>query len=432
MDLRGGYKFFSMLFLYNVVIKFYYLIILISSLFNKKAQLWIKGRRQIFNIIENSLKSDDLSRQMRGKKVWFHLSSLGEFEQGRPLIEAFHKKFPEYKILLTFFSPSGYEIRKNYEYADYIFYLPLDTRKNAKKFIKLTKPNLVFWIKYDFWYHYLRELKQNNIPTYLISAIFRPEHIFFKGYGRWYKKVLNNFTHIFVQNDASKEILFCNKITNVTVAGDTRFDRVHQIAQQTKSFPVVQQFKQNKKILIAGSTHQKDEEIVIKFINNTELDVKFILAPHEIKRKNIDRIIANICKICVCYSMINEEVLSEAQVLIIDNIGMLSSLYQYGDIAYIGGGFGKGLHNIQEPAIGGLPVLFGPNYHKFQEAIDLMTLKGAFSIKNYQEFYNIATELFNNSQKLKECSLICRNYIMSKIGATERILEHQNNRTSEH
>lgn len=405
--------------LYNISINLYTSLIYIASIFNKKAKLWVNGRKDIFMKLEKAIPKNT-------KTAWFHVSSLGEFEQGRPLIEAFKKQYPKHKILITFFSPSGYEIRKNYEQADYIFYLPTDTKRNAKRFINIVNPDVVFWIKYDFWYHYINTLKRKRVPTFLISAIFRNDQLFFKQYGKWYKTILETFEHIFVQNESSRKILEDAGIKNVTVSGDTRFDRVYQISQQAKSFPIVEKFKQDKQIFIAGSSWPKDEELIVRYINTSaNRNIKYIIAPHEIKKENIDRIANSINTNLIRYSEANQDNAANAQILIIDNIGMLSSLYQYADIAYIGGGFGKSIHNTQEPAIWGVPVIFGPkNHHKFREAVDLINMGAAFCIHNYDEFNNIVTELIDNHKKREKCSDISKQYMQSMIGATDIIIKN--------
>ncbi len=348
---------------------------------------------------------------------------MGEFEQALPLIEIIKTEFPEMKILLTFFSPSAYEIRKNYKNADYIFYLPLDFKKNAKKFIELTNPYLVFFIKYEFWFYYLKILKEKKIPVYLISGIFREDQIFFKNYGKWFANILRNFTHIFVQNKISLKLLEKIKIKNVTIAGDTRFDRVSDIVKINKNFDLIEKFKDNKKILIAGSTWKEDEEILIKYINNTKKNLKFIIAPHEIHKENINRILKKIKISKIAYSQANEKNIKNKNVLIIDNIGMLSSIYKYGEISYVGGAFGKGLHNILEPATFGMAIFFGIKYKKFQEAIDLINLKAAFSIKNFENFERKINEILENKNLLEESSRISKNYIIENLGGTKKILK---------
>lgn len=403
-----------MVFLYSLGLRFYYLLILLASLFNNKARLWIKGRKGIFDKIQKQVKSEN-------NLFWFHTSSLGEFEQGRPLIEALKNKNNSIKILLTFFSPSGYENRKNYKTADYIFYMPPDSKKNARQFINLIQPSKAFFIKYEFWYHYLNQLKKNNIPVYLISANFRQKQIFFKWYGGWFRKMLYKFAHIFVQNKKSEQLLKNIGLDNITISGDTRFDRVAEIAKQAKRIEIAEKFKQDNSIIIGGSTWDKDEEIIIEFINTSQRKTKYIIAPHEIHESNIQRIIKSINKPVISYSSASINNVNDFQVLIIDNIGMLSSLYRYADIAYIGGGFGVGIHNILEAATFGLPVVFGPNYKKFQEAVDLVESGGAFSVDSYENLQIRFENLLENIETNK-AGKISKEYVLNNQGATSKIL----------
>lgn len=402
--------------LYQIGLQKFRLLLIILSPFNKKAKLWLKGRRKLFEQIKSQLQPNE-------KRVWIHAASLGEFEQGRPIIEALNNKEPSQKIVLTFFSPSGYEIQKNYEYADYIFYLPLDTTKNAKKFVQLIDPEYVIFIKYEFWRNFLNVLKKRNIPTYLASAIFRKNQIFFKWYGQWYRNMLHSFYHFFVQNEESKKLLSKLGFENATVSGDTRFDRVAAIASKAKSFPLIEQFCDNKTTLIVGSSWKADEEILFEFMNDQANDFQIIIAPHEIHQSNIERIVSRLKKNTLRYSKANEENVKKSVILIIDNIGMLSSIYKYGHIAYIGGGFGSGIHNILEAATFGLPVLFGPNYHKFKEAVDLIKLQGAFVVKDKVTVTKQLLKLLTDKDYLQEKSLVCKQYVESQKGATTTILE---------
>lgn len=403
-----------MRFFYNISIFFYYLAIRIASLFNPKALLWLKGRKNVFDRIESAIRTSE-SKQL----IWFHCASLGEFEQGRPLMEKLKKQNPSVKIILTFFSPSGYEIRKNYSGVDHIFYLPMDTPSNAKKFIEIVKPEKVFFVKYEFWFNYLNELKRKNIPTYLVSGIFRDDHYFFKNTGVWFRKQLVAFSHFYVQDEKSLTLLNSVGYTNVTLAGDTRFDRVFELASNVKQIDLVKQFAADKKVLIVGSSWKEDEEIISSF----KLDhFKLILAPHEIDKAHLDSIIGRFSAVSVLlYSNATELNIKDAKVLVIDNIGMLSSLYQYGTIAFIGGGFGKGIHNILEAATFGLPVIFGPNYKKFTEAKELIKFGGAFSIKDVFQFEK-TVQLLSDEQVLKTASMISKMYVKSRVGATDRIL----------
>lgn len=404
---------------YLTGIKIYYLLIAIASMFNPKARFWIRGRKGIFNKLEQELSSNE-------KIAWFHCASLGEFEQGRPLIEAFKEKYNDYKILLTFYSPSGYEIRKNYEGADYIYYLPLDTPQNAKQFLNIVNPKVVFFIKYEFWYFFIKEIGKREIPLFLVSGIFRKQQRFFKRYAIRSKKMLSYFKLFFVQNEDSAQLLKSIGLENVEVTGDTRFDRVYTIAKSSKNLPLIENFKGNNKLLIAGSTWKPDEDLLIKYINESKSDLKVIIAPHEIHLENITRIIKSINANLksLKYSEANNENITDANVLIIDNIGLLSSLYKYGDIAYIGGGFGKGIHNILEAATFGMPLLFGPNYLKFKEAVDLKKQGGAISIRNYKEFEMSLSKILNNTEYLKICSKISSGYVEKNRGASKTIMEN--------
>ena len=403
--------------LYNFGLVLFRVLLTIVSPFNHKAKLWIKGRQNILNQISDSLSANE-------KRIWIHAASLGEFEQGRPVIEALKKNFKEYKIVLTFFSPSGYETRKKYEFADYIFYLPDDTPRNAEQFIKLVQPKLVVFIKYEYWYNYLMKLKKDNIPTYMISSIFREDQIFFKWYGKWYKQMLEPISHFFVQNLKSKELLNKLNYQNVSISGDTRFDRVFEVSEQNTKYPLVEKFKNGKNILIAGSSWRPDEEILINYINSNNHDWKYIIAPHEIHEQNIDRIERSVHKRVIRYSKLNKTNADKFDILIIDNVGMLSLLYKYGNLAYIGGGFSTGIHNILEAATFGMPVIFGPDYENFQEAHDLITLGGAFPVHNQTDFNNITNQLITNNQLIKEKGGICKTYIEKNKGASLKIINH--------
>ncbi len=382
----------------------------------------MNGRKDIFQKLETKLFE---RRTPNAQLLWFHCASLGEFEQGRPLIEKLKSQHPSIKILLTFFSPSGYEVRKNYSGANWVFYLPIDTIANAEKFISIIKPDRVFFVKYEFWFNYLNQLKKSNIPTYLISGIFRKEQHFFKSYGNWFKKQLWCFSHFFVQDENSMVLLKSIGYTNVTISGDTRFDRVYEIAQSVKKIDLVNSFVGNNKIIVAGSTWKEDEKIIADWFNKSKLrasNFKLIIAPHEISEPNIQSIIQQFNNSTIVkYSQANEQNIQEAEILIIDNIGMLSSLFQYGTIAFTGGGFGKGIHNILEAATFGLPIIFGPNYKKFVEANELIKLGGAFSITNTIEFEKIM-QLLNDQNQLTSASAIAKEYVKSSTGATKKIL----------
>ena len=402
--------------LYNLSIFFYSILIKLASPFNQKAsQIW-KGRQHVFTELSHKIKHD---RPI----IWVHCASLGEFEQGRPLIEAIKKQHPFYQIFLTFFSPSGYEIRKNYELADYIFYLPADTKNNARKLIELVNPEIVFFIKYEFWFHYIQELKRKNIPLYLISSIFRENQLFFKNspWGKWYRKMLFNFEHFFVQDNQSVELLGRIGLKNVTKAGDTRFDRVAGIARNGKDIALVEKFKNNQQLVVAGSTWKPDEEFLIEYIH-AHPDIKFIIAPHETKRGNIDRLIKLLKTTVVCYTEATDDTVINKQVLIVDTIGLLSSIYKYADLAYIGGGFGVGIHNTLEAAIFGMPIVFGPNYLKFNEATAMVKLKVAFPVNNYEQLKTILESLLSNVEKRKRIIMECTNFTNHNLGATQTII----------
>lgn len=384
------------------------------NVFNNKLNLFVKGRQNIFKDIATKLSDKD-------KVIWFHSASLGEFEQGIPIIEKLKKNYPNYKILVTFFSPSGYEVRKNYPLADCVTYLPFDTYKNAQKFITQVNPKLAIFIKYEFWPNFLSVLKQQNIPTILVSGIFRKNQLFFKGYGGFYRKALKTFTYFFVQNQNSKDLLNGIGFKNVSLSGDTRFDRVYNITKQVQKLDFIDNFSKGKITLVAGSTWPDDEDILINYINNEASEnEKFILAPHNIKEEGITQLLAS-CKKSICrYSDIKKD--TNTQVLIIDSIGLLTSIYAYATMAYVGGGFNKsGIHNILEPATYGIPIIIGPNYSKFKEAGDLISLNACNSISNKTSFNELFKSLSENKKHIKEKGQITKNYIKKNIGATNII-----------
>ncbi len=405
-----------MKFLYNIGVRAYWCAIVVTSIFKPKAKKWLLGRKNIF---------EKLEKEVPKGSIWIHAASLGEFEQGRPLIESIKKKHLNQPILLTFFSPSGYEIRKNYKHADNIFYLPLDTKSNAKRFVEIVEPKLAIFIKYEFWYHYINELHLKNIPIYSISAVFRPSQIFFKSYGNWFQKMLRRFEHIFVQNQSSLDLLLKYEIKNASLTGDTRVDRVWDICQKARIFPIIESFATQKPILIAGSTWQPDEVILADFCKkNTPLSFKIIIAPHEIDEAHIESILKimpsnlNIVR----YSKVENHNVAVADILIIDNIGMLSALYRYGKWAYIGGAFGSGLHNTLEPIAFGLPVIFGEKYQKFEEAKWLVENGGGFTINNLEGFENTIEQL-QQEGSYKKASQKASKYIEENRGATKKIRE---------
>ncbi len=411
-------------FLYNLSIYLYVFLLKLIAPFNKKAKLWVDGRNKQFN----KIKADAERRQLRSrsaKVAWFHCASLGEFEQGRPVIEAFRKQYPDYKIVLTFFSPSGYEIRKNYSGADYIYYLPADTPENAKEFVKIVQPAIAFFVKYEFWKNYLAELKKCKIPVISFSAIFRPNQVFFKFYGGFYRRLLHQFNHILVQNESSLDLLRNIGIENATLAGDTRFDRVKQIVDNRKDIPVVKEFKDGHQIFIIGSAWQSDMDVLIPLINDLKDGTKFIVAPHEIHDAEIDIWRKQLSVKSVLFSDTDEvKDLANYDVLFIDNIGMLSSLYQYAEYAFIGGSFGKGLHNILEAATFGMPIFLGnKSYEKFQEANELIHLGGAFPIEIMEELKVLYQALKANEKNRVKTAEICSNYVLTNVGATQKIME---------
>lgn len=402
--------------LYNLSIFAYSILIKLASPFNLKASQIQKGRQRVFTELP-------LTINHKRPIIWVHCASLGEFEQGRPLIEAIKKQHPSYQVFLTFFSPSGYEIRKNYELADYIYYLPADTKDNAQKLIDIVNPEIVFFVKYEFWFHYIKELKKRNIPLYLISSIFRENQLFFKNspWGKWYRKMLFQFEHFFVQDQQSVELLHGIGLNNVTKAGDTRFDRVAEIAKNGKSIPLVEKFKGNHQLVVAGSTWKPDEELLIEYIH-AHPTTKFIIAPHETKKGNVDRLINALKTPVVCYTEAIEETITDKQVLIVDTIGLLSSIYRYADLAYIGGGFGVGIHNTLEAAIFGMPIVFGPNYHKFNEASSMVKLKVAYPVNNYSELREVLEPLLSDGVKREIIAQQCTHFTSQNLGATQTIL----------
>jgi len=405
---------------YSLAVFFYGLAIRLVGFFNQKAALWAKGRQGIFPRLETTLNNIDRDT---APVAWFHVSSLGEFEQGRPVLEAFRENFPNYKILLTFFSPSGFEVRKTYGKADFIFYLPLDTPSNARRWVELIHPRMAIFVKYDFWYNYLRALYQKEVTVYFISSVFRPGQHYFQWYGRWFRQQLGRVTWFFVQDGNSANLLRSFGINHVTVAGDTRFDRVFSIAERRQPFPLVEKFCAGKKVFIGGSTWKEDEGVILPLIPNLAAQMKFILAPHDTSRERIESLTSRIKQPYLLYSEINEQNLSGKDVLIVDSVGILAQLYQYATLAFIGGGFGVGIHNIQEPVTFGVPVFFGPHYHKFKEATDLVKLGGAFSVTTSQGLEKKTIEILANPDQYEQISGICRHYVDVNRGATPMILD---------
>lgn len=398
----------------------YQFLIWLVSPVNAKARQWIAGRR---NWVPN-LKA--LLHGNTSPVVWFHAASLGEFEQGRPVMESFRAQYPGYKILLTFFSPSGYEVRKQYAGADFIVYLPIDTPANARQFVSIVKPQLAFFIKYEFWHFYLHALQAARIPALSFSAIFRPNQVYFRWYGSFYRHILRRFNHILVQNQESVDLLKSIGIQPVTIAGDTRFDRVAQVAAARKDIPMAATFKHDKPLLVIGSAWPADMDVLIPFLNGFRKPLKVIIAPHEIHDADINRWVSQFTKPSVRYSTlangISKQPAESFNQLIIDNVGMLSSLYQYGEFAYIGGAFGKGLHNTLEAATFGVPLFFGSNYSRFQEAVDLVAEGAAFPINNTGELATAFQRLYEDPALRTQTGQISRDYVHRNIGATAAVM----------
>ena len=396
--------------LYSIGIYIYGAFIFIASLFNEKARLLRAGQQNALKLLKERVDPN-------GCYVWFHAASLGEFEQGRPVIEQLKREQPTTKILLTFFSPSGYEVRKNYTGADIVSYLPLDTPGNARSFVNMVKPSKVIFIKYEFWPNYLRALKDTNVPVFSISAIFRQEQVFFKGYGKWYLGLLRTFSHIFVQDKVSLDLLEKHQINNASVCGDTRFDRVYDLFRQAKQLPLIEEFVKNApEVIVAGSTWPKDEKLLVSYLKQHP-DVKLVLVPHEVHASHISGISGLLDGRFVRYSEATSDNVKTTNCLVVDVIGVLSSIYRYANVAYIGGGFGVGIHNTLEAAVYGIPVVFGPNHLKFREARELIAIGGAFSVSDY-----VSLEAqFDRLLKDKEAGKIAGEYVKQKTGATSQI-----------
>lgn len=406
-----------MLFLYNLVVLITGFFLKIVALFSPKIKLFTDGRKNVFTILEEKIKPED-------KTIWFHSASLGEYEQGLPVIEKIKERYPTHKIIITFFSPSGYEVRKNNTIADITIYLPLDTKSNAKQFLKLTHPELVFFIKYEFWLNYLKELEKLKTPTYLISGIFRDNQMFFKWYGGFYRKALKTFTYFFVQNESSKQKIESIGFQNVIVSGDTRFDRVNAILERDNSLEFIETFKNNQPTIVIGSSWPKDEVLLAEYINQAPKNVKFIIAPHNIKTEQIENLKNAITKKTVLFSEKENKILADYTVFIINTVGLLTKIYSYGTIAYVGGGFGNpGIHNILEPATFGIPIVIGPNYSKFAEAIELVKLGGCITISNIKDLKHNFNQLLSDNNFLEEKGKICQSYIQNNKGATNTIIK---------
>jgi 3-deoxy-D-manno-octulosonic-acid transferase len=411
-----------MLFIYNLIVVLADFILKIVALFSKKIKLFVEGRKSVFKILSNKIKYYD-------KTIWFHAASLGEYEQGLPVMERMKSRFPNHLIVLTFFSPSGYEVRKNNSIADVTVYLPLDIQSNVEQFMKIVRPDMAFFIKYEYWPNYLNALQNREIPTYLISGIFREKQVFFKWYGGFYTKALDAFEHFFVQNSSSKELLLKLRKTNVTVSGDTRFDRVFAILNQNNQLDFIDKFKNNTLTVVVGSSWPKDETLLVNYINSSN-NVKFIIAPHNINKDQIADLKNQISKKTILFSSINfndldASKLVEHDILIIDTIGILTKIYSYADIAYVGGGFGNpGVHNILEPATFGVPIIIGPNYSHFAEATALVKMNGCISITNQEELNETFDKLIQNSDVRLEKGHICSTFVEMNKNATEIIMNY--------
>ena len=403
--------------LYNFLARSSWSLLQLVAPFSPKLKLFVSGRKMSFQILKDNIAPNDLT-------IWIHVASLGEFEQGLPIIEKLRVAYPSHKILLTFFSPSGYEIKKNTPVADVVIYLPMDTRKNVARFIALAHPDLALFVKYEIWPNYLKTLNDKKIPTLLVSAIFKKEQIYFKGYGGFMRKALASFTHIFVQDEQSEALLNTIPITNTTVCGDTRLDRVSEILERDNSLPFMQAFKKDRLCLVAGSTWPEDEEILISYINNSPKNLKFVLAPHTIKTDKIMGLLGAITKKSLLYSKMEGVALGEYEVLIIDHIGLLTKIYSYADIAYVGGGFATGLHNTLEPAIFGIPVIIGPKYKGFKEAEELVALKGILVVADPWDFGELMKKMLDHQDFRSKTGAVNTGYIVKNKGASIRIMDY--------
>ena len=440
--------------LYSLSILIYGLGIRIAGIFNPKARRWVEGRRRLFRKLEEALKRSE--NNWKGN-VWFHCASLGEFEQGRPVIEGFRELFPEYRIILTFYSPSGYDVKKSYAGAEGIFYMPLDTPGNAKRWIRILNPKLVFFIKYEYWFNFLTEINRKNIPVFIVSAIFHKNQPFFKGYGGWFRKQLKHISWFFLQSEDAKNLAESLGIKHFTISGDTRFDRVCKIREQPTSFPLIEQFARESRIFIGGSTWEPDESLILGLIKENIPDLKFIIAPHEVHETRIHELYEKLraqgtghraqgtghraqgtghraqntnspvhqftSSPVLLYSELTPENSAAARILIIDSIGMLAHLYQYSTFAWIGGGFGVGIHNILEAAVFGNPVMFGPNFQKFTEARELIHLGGAYCLQDENELTRIISDLIASTNEYNRVSSICKSFVENGQGATRRITQ---------
>ena len=401
--------------IYNLAMYILELGVKLAALFSDKPAKMVKGYREVFDLLQRKIDRN-------AQYIWFHAASLGEFEQGRPLIERIRKEYPQYKILQTFFSPSGYEVRKNYDGADIVCYLPIDTPSNVKKFVDLVNPCMVFFVKYEFWQNYLNTLYKKGIPVYSVSSIFRSNQIFFRWYGKGYQQVLKTFAHLFVQNEESKQLLAGIGVNNTTVVGDTRFDRVLDICSAAKQLPLVQKFKGDALTFVAGSSWGPDEDIFIKYFN-AHPEMKLIIAPHVVNDSHLKEIESKLQRSSIRYTKATEENVQQADCLMIDCYGLLSSIYRYGEISYIGGGFGVGIHNVLEAAVYGIPVIFGPNNKKFREAQHLLANKGGFEINSYEDFEQLMNKFLTDEAYLKQSGKAAGDYVKGNAGAMEKIMK---------
>lgn len=401
--------------IYNLAMYILGLGLKLVALFSEKPAKMVKGHREAFDLLKSKI-------DCKAQYIWFHAASLGEFEQGRPLIEYIRKVYPQYKILQTFFSPSGYEVRKNYEGADIVCYLPIDTPQNAKKFIDLVNPCMAFFVKYEFWQNYLNRLYSKGVLTYSVSSIFRPNQIFFRWYGKSYQQVLKTFAHLFVQNEESKRLLATIGVTKVTVVGDTRFNRVLDICAASKELPLVQKFKGDALTFVAGSSWGPDEDIFIQYFN-AHPEMKLIIAPHVVNDGHLKEIVSKLQRPCLRYTQATEENVLQADCLIIDCYGLLSSIYRYGEVSYVGGGFGVGIHNVLEAAVYGIPVIFGPNNKKFREAQHLLEVEGGFEIHSFEEFERLMNRFLTDKNELSRVGKAAGDYVKNNSGALEKIMQ---------
>jgi 3-deoxy-D-manno-octulosonic-acid transferase len=403
-------------FIYNFLVLLVGNILKVVALFQPKIKLFVSGRKNTFPELEAKLSPVK-------KNIWMHVASLGEFEQGLPILERLRKQFPDHRLILTFFSPSGYEVKKNTSAADVVVYLPMDTISNAKRFLNLVQPEFAVFVKYEIWPNYLKELKQRNIPTFLVSALFSKRQIYFKPYGGFMRKSLTTFSHFFVQDNSSKALLQSIGFENSTVSGDTRLDRVSEILKRDNQLDFMTEFKNNHPCLVAGSTWSEDEEFLIPYINQSDSNFKFVIAPHEIKEAHISKILAALQKKAICYSQMDNKNMKDFDVLVVDAIGLLTKIYSYADMAYVGGGFATGLHNTMEPAVFGIPIIIGPKYHGFKEAGDLVANGGILSVSNQTEFYKVMDTFITDAQQREQVGAINANYIAANKGAAHLITE---------